>query len=1155
MQESETSKSAPTRRRASKACMNCRVRKVRCDVVRNPQRCTNCALDDAECTVVARRAKYFQQQQEGKDTAVTGPISPYLLDQDPFLFQSPSDHSPESPSTCFEGMEDLTARGCIEKVYQQPVIQSEVYHDLESCEAPYSVTSRQSAGPNSRSHITYSYYPFLTLDMSGLEPDDVHYLESRNCLSVPTPDALDDFIREYFLHVHPGLPLLDEADFWAVYSGDKEPCGGPTISLFLLQAMLFVSCSFVPFTTLKCLGFTSRRNAREKYYRRAKLLLDICSGRDLVSNAQGALLLTYYATTRDRARTNSILLATAIQYAQGAEADQFHKRPDQDSDITNSLQRLWWCCIVRDRILPLGVRRQLHITSINPALDHLTEQDFEKEILGSQVYSEQPKRSLTVYGMGQSAADSISPMIENQKHIEESIKFCEVSLDAWFDKASIQFPTPAGITSTEKSLVLYTNLMYIYYHSARVALYQYEAFVVSLTSPGPGMDGKLHQTRLQLEDATLGITDNLKELVQLKVARFLPVSIIAYAALPLVLHILDVKLAKLPSQTARKQGRLNMYMEAMKGLQNLYDGVDDVWNFIRAAIDSATSGTLDACSSSADSIPSSALCSKPSPSILVADDWGKFLLQEPILYFRLSRTIDLSLAVGCYAVDSSLSPSLATAQFPSPSLIFVGFDVPAENQTPTISCDNEKGNMENQEVCTEVRSDIFDDIGELNGYDFGAESFQTPEFLDMFELECDEERPSCAQCRRGGRTCPGYVREMKFVDEGPKVRHSRRKAHTPAAPSQVKASQGDARHNGDQLYLRGTSRNIRLAHPSSFKAERDQILSSFVSAMFPLGSSTAQISFLGSWLWHLPPRLGSSAVLDHAALSVAWAYFAKLYGDPIALRSAEISYLCAVRSLASALDDVKEQLSSNVLCATVLLGHFETFVNVSYAWIRHAGGASRLMQLRGAQRCYESAFEYSMFLACRGAIISEALASMKPCILESENWQNIPDGLIEFPLLPASPDMYHRIFGYFALIPGLQSRIGLCDKSTSDETQSALLSMAQQLRQDMRHWYQEYTSQDSNLRNPRAIFPVLEGYPFRSQYVYHDVMSATIIVAYYAYLIVLNLSIAVLDASDKDASETQGLATAIYYETWFTYCSFGIAYPVPSMDQEMDGEI
>ena len=192
----------------------------------------------------------FQQQQESKDSIVTGQISPYYLDQMSLLFESPPDHSPKSPSTCFDNIEDLTATRYTETANQQPVIRRQVNHDLEPYKASDDTCARQSIGPNSRSHITYSYYPFLTVDMSGLEPDDVHYLESRNCLSLPTPDALDDFIREYFLHVHPGLPLLDEAQFWAVYSGDKEPCEGSKISLFLLQAMLFTSCSVSDLCTI-----------------------------------------------------------------------------------------------------------------------------------------------------------------------------------------------------------------------------------------------------------------------------------------------------------------------------------------------------------------------------------------------------------------------------------------------------------------------------------------------------------------------------------------------------------------------------------------------------------------------------------------------------------------------------------------------------------------------------------------------------------------------------------------------------------------------------------------------------------------------------------------------------------------------------------------
>lgn len=162
--------------------------------------------------------------------------------------------------------------------------------------------------------------------------------------------------------------------------------------------------------------------------------------------------------------------------------------------------------------------------------------------------------------------------------------------------------------------------------------------------------------------------------------------------------------------------------------------------------------------------------------------------------------------------------------------------------------------------------------------------------------------------------------------------------------------------------------------------------------MFPLGANSMQNSFLGSWLWHVPLHLGSSSVLDYAALAVAWAYFGRVSSNQNAINRARISYSVALRALAAALDDTTMQYSAEVICATMLLGLYEvcqmlsinpsikkrlkidliifqSFNKVSHAWIRHAGGAARLMQLRGARRCYGSAFEYSMFLAWRGTIV------------------------------------------------------------------------------------------------------------------------------------------------------------------------------------------
>lgn len=47
------------RPRASKACLECRRRKVRCDVLAHGSPCSNCALDDETCIIAARASKRY----------------------------------------------------------------------------------------------------------------------------------------------------------------------------------------------------------------------------------------------------------------------------------------------------------------------------------------------------------------------------------------------------------------------------------------------------------------------------------------------------------------------------------------------------------------------------------------------------------------------------------------------------------------------------------------------------------------------------------------------------------------------------------------------------------------------------------------------------------------------------------------------------------------------------------------------------------------------------------------------------------------------------------------------------------------------------------------------------------------------------------------
>ncbi|KAM5521634.1 fungal specific transcription factor domain-containing protein [Fusarium oxysporum f. sp. phaseoli] len=677
---------------------------------------------------------------------------------------------PESPSMCFESLWDQPEidypaerliQDAAENCTKEPGIFEMVLNQRK--DSDFTIISENSrvhqtepkpasssdAKLSGQSHIIYSYYSFLDLDISGLLPDDINYLEAQGCFRVPTPEALDEFVQEYFLHVHPALPLLDEAWFWAIFT--RPVRGRSNLSLFVFQAMLFTACSFLPFSTLRSLGFASVHNARDTYYRRSKLLFDLCSERNLVSSAQGALLLSYNGTMKDQKRTNSIWLSTAIHLAQAAGADQFHTSLNPSLTTVNELKRLWWCCIVRDRILPLGMRRQLHITSLDVAHGSYlpTEKDFSREIDGSRVYAPQTKRTLVrlfitlceltvpltdvikiVYPTGR-LTDIHSPVVHDAQKGRESLQSCEAGLEAWFERATIQFPTPAGIITREESLVLYTNLLYIYYHAACFALYQHKAFIISQEQAKA--TSELQRTKSKIEDAALGITENLKELIQLRLERFLPISIAAYIAVPLVLHILDVRLAKRPLQIAQKQGKLNVYIETMKAMQKLYDGVDDVWTFIRTAIDYATVQDAENETSLQNGYSINAVGCLGSKFNLTndneyANDWGNVLVMEPVLYFRLSRTIDHSLALGRYSEDSTLGLAAPhSARLPSPRLFVIDIGSPEQNVDAT-TCKHDKASVDNGDRESDAGQDqllsapqMLEDINEFITYDFGME--------------------------------------------------------------------------------------------------------------------------------------------------------------------------------------------------------------------------------------------------------------------------------------------------------------------------------------------------------------------------------------------------------------------------------------------------
>ena len=94
------------------------------------------------------------------------------------------------------------------------------------------------------------------------------------------------------------------------------------------------------------------------------MLYDASFGTDHVVNCQSALLLTFWCPLPNSEKTlaNTSWLSKAIHHAKEAKAHRYPSETGLSSHQQKTLKRLWWCCIIRDRIMSLCLRRRLQIS-------------------------------------------------------------------------------------------------------------------------------------------------------------------------------------------------------------------------------------------------------------------------------------------------------------------------------------------------------------------------------------------------------------------------------------------------------------------------------------------------------------------------------------------------------------------------------------------------------------------------------------------------------------------------------------------------------------------------------------------------------------------------------------------------------------------------
>lgn len=435
-------------RRTAKACTTCHARKTRCDALSAGLPCSHCREGGFECLFQPRKkrrsklALRMQQAQPSGHASEAG-----VSGRGQASAGRPADQHTVQMQTATTGPSDgpTTPVALPEHVMRHQIPHFSFFSRL-------ALVGRASA-PLTRTVTTGGDDARLVLPIaahnqsadgqaydSQARAEDELFLRQKGALTLPPRETLDDCVSTYFSVFHPFFPVVDRPAFLALYKSTPtedlvKTDRGP--SLLLLQSIVFTASAFVSSTRLREMGFASRHQARSVLHSRAKHLHQFGWEPDDIATIQSLLLMSHYYASMADQRHTWLWAHQAISLAQGAG---LHREGAGAGGGHNTLwKRIWWACLVRDRLISLGTRRPMHINSLDcsvplPTADDLAEDgDSEDDRATKAIFADFLKLchyvegvlSLSYVADGQGDKDSHNDRLANE------VALCRSTLENW----------------------------------------------------------------------------------------------------------------------------------------------------------------------------------------------------------------------------------------------------------------------------------------------------------------------------------------------------------------------------------------------------------------------------------------------------------------------------------------------------------------------------------------------------------------------------------------------------------------------------------------------------------------------------------------------------------------------------------------------------
>ncbi|KAF2088496.1 hypothetical protein K490DRAFT_72909 [Saccharata proteae CBS 121410] len=259
-------------------------------------------------------------------------------------------------------------------------------------------------------------------------------------------------------------------------------------------------------------------------------------------------------------------------------------------------------------------------------------------------------------------------------------------------------------------------------------------------------------------------------------------------------------------------------------------------------------------------------------------------------------------------------------------------------------------------------------------------------------VKCDEARPFCGNCKKSGRTCPGFVDEFDLVfrDENAAVvrRSQKRSKATKSIPSES-SSRYVRGHSPPVSSLRGTAGMNDIDPRGLSPTLEDKAIAFFFRnhVLIPQHEDCMR-GHLDILLTHYN-KTDSGSPLHTATNAVAMHILSCYPGRGEVARDAAKYYGRALQQVGKALHDPVQAKSDQILMCIMMFTLYEALVATDKsmaAWANHVDGAATLVRLRGAEQ-FQSPDSRRVFQAARSMMVTASIWKCSP--MEDFPW---PDG-------------------------------------------------------------------------------------------------------------------------------------------------------------------